>query len=365
MDEARDIVKLALPFAAGILTISCLQLSHRHVSEMAFLSSAAVAAAMIHLLYCIERRKPVHISAILAMAFMAGVLVRATGDILDISRPATPGILEAADRLGRLMQESIDRIPFADSTTNAVIKALLTGERSDIPKEITAAFRNSGASHILALSGLHSGIIYLVISRLLSVLGNTRRAKVCRSLIIVLLCTAYSLATGAGASIMRALIFIIIRETALMTYRKADLKTVFAGSLLIHLALFPQDASSVGFQLSYAAIAGIAWIHPHLKAMWPDDGDSVPIMKRVWESASVSISCQLTTGPLAWFYFGTFPKYFILTNLIAIPLTSAIIPAALLTVLLSGMGICPEILVTATETAVEHLCSALEIISGM
>jgi competence protein ComEC len=133
--------------------------------------------------------------------------------------------------------------------------------------------------------------------------------------------------------------------------------------MIIQLTICPSDISNIGFQLSYAAIAGIAWIHPFLKDIWPEDSE--PILKRIWNSASISISCQLTTGPLAWFYFRTFPQYFILTNLIALPLTGMIIPAALLTSILSAMGICPNLLIQGTELLVNALCSSLEIIASM
>jgi predicted membrane metal-binding protein len=73
----------------------------------------------------------------------------------------------------------------------------------------------------------------------------------------------------------------------------------------------------------------------------------------------------LTTGPIAWLYFGAFPQYFILTNLIALPLTSLIIPAALLTLLLNTMGICPRLLIQGTEMLTDALCEALGIIASM
>jgi competence protein ComEC len=88
-------------------------------------------------------------------------------------------------------------------------------------------------------------------------------------------------------------------------------------------------------------------------------------MKRIWESAALSISCQITTGPLAWIYFGTFPQYFILTNLIALPMTSLIIPAALLTLVLDSMEICPHILIRATEALANALCGALGTIAAI
>jgi competence protein ComEC len=203
----------------------------------------------------------------------------------------------------------------------------------------------------------------MIVSKLSGILGNNRKAKVTRSILCIIVCSIYTSATGAGASIVRALIFVVITEISKILHRKPELKSIFASSLILHLIFRPGDIHSIGFQLSYAAIAGIAWIYPHINSLWPDEGKG--IMKRIWNGASLSISCQLTTAPLAWFYFGTFPQYFILTNLIALPLTTLIIPAALLTTILSSMGICPDILIHGTEMMVNALCSTLTIISDM
>jgi competence protein ComEC len=256
----------------------------------------------------------------------------------------------------------IDSMAFEDSQTNGMTKALLTGDRSGISSDTAEVFRNSGASHILALSGLHLGIIYGIVSRSLSIFGNSRSARIIKSLLTMLACGAYTLATGAGASITRAYIFIVVKETAAMAGRTVSLKGVLAVSMMLYLAFDPTAAADIGFQLSYAAMFGIAFIYPVLKKMWRNKWMG---MKWIWESAALSISCQITTGPLAWHYFGTFPQYFLLTNLIAIPLAGMIIPAALLTTVLSAAGCCPDIVITITEWLTQTMYEALRIIASM
>lgn len=359
MEGARDSVKLALPFAAGILSFSCLSLSIFHTHLAAGLTLVLVCSFAIHLLLSHKTG----ILEITILGCLTGIFVRANHNLIMLTYPEISSLTASAESIGQTLQNWIDNIEFKNPDTNALIKALLTGNRGQIPDHITQAFRTSGASHILALSGLHLGIIYLIISKLLSLAGGNPKARFVQRVLCILTCTIYSLATGAGASIIRALIFVIIREISRLLHRQPDLKDILASSLIIQLTFFPSDISNIGFQLSYAAIAGIAWIHPYLKEIWPEDSD--PILKRIWDSASISISCQLTTGPLAWFYFGTFPQYFILTNLIALPLTGLIIPAALLTTALSAMGICPNLLIQGTEMLVIALCSSLEIIASM
>lgn len=266
--------------------------------------------------------------------------------------------------IGQSFQYAIDRIPFRNQDVNSLIKALLTGNRQALPHTFTEAFRASGASHILALSGLHLGIIYGIILKATSIIGNSTPAKLARAIITIVICCIYTLATGAGASITRALIFITLRETGKIMTREPDLKDTLTRSLVIQLAARPYDIIDIGFQLSYAAMAGIAWIHPLLKKLWHEEDHGFPL-KTIWESASVSISCQLTTGPLAYLYFKTFPMYFMLTNLLAVPLTGIIIPAGLLTMTLSAAGICPDLLITGTELAAEALIYILETIAAM
>ena len=363
MEGARDSVKLALPFAAGILSFSCISLSIFHTHLAAGLSFVLVCSFAAYILSSHKTRDRIRLLEICILGCLAGIFVRANYSLTTITYPEISSITESAGNIGQTLQNWIDSINFKNSDTNALIKALLTGNRGQIPDHITQAFHTSGASHILALSGLHLGIIYLIISKLLSLAGGNPKARLVQRVLCILTCTIYSLATGAGASIIRALIFVIIREISRLLHRQPDLKDNLASSLIIQLTVFPSDISNIGFQLSYAAIAGIAWVHPYLKEIWPEDSD--PILKRIWDSASISISCQLTTGPLAWFYFGTFPQYFILTNLIALPLTGLIIPAALLTTALSAMGICPNLLIQGTEMLVIALCSSLEIIASM
>ena len=363
MDEARDIVKLALPFTAGTLSFSCLSSDIKYLYFAAGTSMLMLTTLMLLSLWQSQKMRNRRQWEVIFMVFVAGFYIRATDELTSLTEDGS--MWAFAEHIGSTMQTWIDNIGFRDANTNAVMKALLTGNRKDIPTETVNAFRTSGASHILALSGLHLGIIYMIVSRILSVAGNSPSGKVLRAIACIALCTIYSYATGAGASIIRALIFITVREVGILLHRAPDLKSTIASSLIIHLTICPSDISSIGFQLSYAAIAGIAWIHPWLSGLWPDDSKGKPLMRKIWESASVSISCQLTTGPLAWHYFGTFPQYFMLTNLIAIPLTAVIIPVSLLTMSLHAAGICPDILILCTEKLIAVLCRALSIIASM
>ena len=189
-------------------------------------------------------------------------------------------------------------------------------------------------------------------------------ATATRCFLNLFICSAYTLATGASSSITRALCFIILKEIGTITDRPSKLERIFRKSLMIQLIINPASILEVGFQLSYAAMAGITWIHPLLQKIWPEESN-IPIAKKIWDTASVSISCQLTTSPLAYYYFESFPKYFLLTNLIALPLTGIIIPVSVATTALSAIGICPDIMIELTEKVTGCLIFALKTISQM
>jgi competence protein ComEC len=366
MTIEREIAGFAFPFAAGVTAVvipgasPCIISPTYHI-----IASVTILVSSTLLLYSRQYRwrENIQWGLIILCALGCGALIGLSGTEMQVSEINSLSSLRmtAAKSCERL-QDLIGSIPFTDEDTAGILRALLTGDRSGIRPEMTQAFRDSGASHILALSGLHLGIIYGLVRKLLSFTGNSITARRSASVLTILICGFYTLATGAGAPITRAFIFILIYEAARMTGRFSSLKTVLAASLIVHLAFDPTAVSEIGFQLSYAAIFGIAYIFPWLRKMWRNDW---PGLKWIWESLVLSISCQITTGPLACYYFGTFPQYFLLTNLISVPLAGLIIPASLLTVALTALGCCPSIVMEITEWLVGALTDSLSIIASM
>ena len=374
MNVARDIAGFALPFAGGVLltalagTISCTNAGIIHLITLLCLFGTCITLlARKHL-----RLTPIVTqSLILSCACLCGMLSGLTELSMEHGLPAS-WVEGIAARFGERMKNAIDSIGFRSSESNALIKALLTGDRSALTAEISEAFRDSGASHILALSGLHLGIIYGALSWALSILGNSVYISRLRSIFIILACGFYTITTGAGPSIVRAFLFIVLGETARMSGRGHNLRDILMSALMIQLIFAPHSVRSVGFQLSYAAIAGIAFIYPWMKEFWPSDNATTIAghclgkgMKGLWNSMALSISCQITTGPIAYLYFGTFPRHFLLTNLLALPLTSLLIPTAILTLVLSVIGWCPTWFINMTESLVNALIWSLKVISTM
>ncbi len=359
MVEARGIETLSISFTAGVIAGTMLSGSH-------FMLPCALL--LVIALPCLAQKKLMHANGTLSLAILSGTFLLA--GIFCAWNALQPGvslhfrIQDWADGAVGQLRAYIDTLPFRNPGTPALLKALLTGDRSGLSQETITIFRASGASHVLALSGLHIGIIYLIFDKLTRVLGASPAARRIRFGLIVLGAGFFTLMTGAGASIVRAFLFIVINETLHLLGRPRKAVRVLCLALLIQLVLDPAAVREVGFQLSYLAMAGIFLLYPLLEAWYPASVSWDPFRK-IWSMAALSISCQLFTGPLAWLRFHSFPRYFLLTNLMAIPLTTALMGVAVVTVALGGLSCCPDLLIKATDGLCRLLVWVLEIIASM
>lgn len=395
MNEEKEIAGIALPFTLGIgISAALSPIVTYHSALYGSILTMAFLVLATFFLYrnSVGARSDREIYAVVAFAALfAGMLcMNAACCRLDFST----GISESMRSCGSAAGGFIDSMPFKSADTNALLKALLTGDRSGLSHGCTEAFRKSGASHILALSGLHIGIIYGLVAKIISLVGRSTVARRFRSAINISVCLFYVLCTGAGHSIVRAFLFILLSEIALLSFRSRNLKSILFSALFIQLAIEPEAISSVSFQLSYAALAGIAFIHPPMAKLWTGyvsagtatdsersggrqttadadlDATHKPrgLMYRIWSLCTLSISCQLTTAPLAWHYFHSFPRYFLLTNLLAMPLAGILIPAAIVCILVFALfpdTLCSGLALKATEWLAQTMQTTLNIISNM
>jgi len=214
----------------------------------------------------------------------------------------------------------------------SILSALVLGDRENIDPEIKSEFANSGAIHILAVSGLHVGIIYFVFSFLLKFLKTHRKGRLARLFILLAIIWIYAFITGLSPSVQRAATmfsFIAIGENI---NRQNNIYNTLAASAFLLLLVNPNLLFEVGFQLSYAAVLSIVFFQPmiyhtiYISNWWLD---------KIWGLLTVSLAAQVGVSPLSIFYFHQFPVYFWLTNLFAIPLTTLIIYTAFLLLTLS------------------------------
>lgn len=398
MTETADIKPLALAFTFGAASGLLLSRISMHAAYISSATSLLVALTLT-LITSADRRQ----AEILLLFLTAGVFCAATSTLTSLGavagKPLFAGL--AAD-----FRSMISSIPFPHEGTAPLVNALLTGDRSSLDDSVMNSFRDSGASHILALSGLHLGIIYGILLKVTSIFGKHPTIKAVRSLIIISLCGIYTLATGASPSLVRAFLFILVNETARLTHRSNNPLRVYCAALFIQTVINPQVISSTGFQLYYLAMAGIFLLYPALKKWYPQEeaaGDMLiendagltesdglegvmidkgccramrcrtswmktivsAAPRKIWDAAALTISCQVFTGPLAWWKFGTFPKYFLLTNLLSLPLTSAVMLLSVSTSVLFAIGICPDFLISLTDSSASLLLFIMKVISSM
>lgn len=212
-----------------------------------------------------------------------------------------------------------------DADAQGVLRALTIGDRGGLSRDLRDAYRDSGAMHLLALSGLHVGLVYALLRQLLAPLGGLPAVRLLRSLVVLGFLWTYAVITGLSASIVRAVLMISFYELSTWLSGGRDALTALAGSAFLLILFRPESPRDIGFQLSYAAVLSILLLHPRLNACLQTRSR---LLGKLWELLSISICCQATCGVLAWLYFGTFPRYFLLTTLLAVPLTPAVLYAA-------------------------------------
>jgi len=365
MDVERDIVWLSVPFVTGLASAAFIPSGEAYYLKAA---TGISISAILLFLYC--RKGNRHIAG--AFLFLVlGWFCYQNSTLCGMTGASS--LIHPSDAFAPL----IEKCAFSDKT-DALLKALLTGDREALDSGTIQAFRKSGASHILALSGLHLGIIYGILTKLLSILGNSRPSSFIRSALIITACALYCTMTGCGPSIIRAFIFITINEISHhYSGRKKRPEAILCTAMTLQLTINPLVIKSVGFQLSYLAMTGIVLIYPMMEKWYPSDGGRLDIMKRIWNSAALTVSCQIFTAPLVWITFRTFPKYFLLTNLIALPMTEMLIVSSVVCIGINSLATIPAISAIpfaenvtniakkAVEWGTESLCFHLDVIGNM
>lgn len=203
-----------------------------------------------------------------------------------------------------------------------VCEALLLGYTAELNDEVISAFSSTGAMHVLAVSGLHVAIIYLVLDFMFSFLNRNQLQKIMRALIIIFLIWCYAIITGLSPSVLRAAVMFTIIISSKVFQRHTSIYNTLACSCTILLCYNPYLITEVGFQLSYLAVVGIVYLQPKIYGLFITKNW---LLDKAWMITAVSLAAQIFTFPLGLLYFHQFPVYFFISNLIVIPLTTLII----------------------------------------
>lgn len=214
----------------------------------------------------------------------------------------------------------------------AVLAALTLGYTDALQPDLLKSYSATGATHILSVSGLHVGIVYAVIFFLLGFLSKTRSGRIIRAVIVSLFIWMYAFLTGLSPAVMRAALMITFVAAGTCSDKKSQTVNTVLISAFLLLLLNPNLLFNIGFQLSYSAVLSIVFFQPKIsKLLFVKNS----FLKKVWDLTAVSIAAQIGTAPFALYYFQQFPNYFLLTNYVAIPISTVIIYLAMALLFLS------------------------------
>ena len=256
----------------------------------------------------------------------------ATTFLLPSSWQSLPVSLDSLSRTDRIslramrMRESllsrIHSLRGMSAEERAVVAAMTLGDKSGLTVELKETYSVTGASHVLALSGLHLGIIYFI----LTLLFSRRRVHAMGQAAVVVTIWGYVFMVGLPASAVRAAtMFSLCSLVSMLNRDRMSLNTISFAAVVM-LAANPLYLWDVGFQMSFMAVIGIlVFYNPFYRCLSGRCVWGVRMFRRLWALTSVSVAAQLGVAPLIAYYFGRFSCYFILTNIIAVPLTTLII----------------------------------------
>jgi len=203
----------------------------------------------------------------------------------------------------------------------AVLNALFLGDKSLLTYEQKSAFSDAGAMHLLAVSGLHVGIIYMLLIGVIQSVGFKKKTFF-SALIIIIVLWIYAFITGFSPSVLRASLMFSILEIGRISNRQTGIFNLLGASMFIILVIEPLSVFNIGFWLSHCAVASIVCFYPRINAWF--HFKFLPF-KWIWSIIAVSLAAQLGTLPISIYTFHEFPLYFIITNVILIPIVSPIL----------------------------------------
>lgn len=242
-----------------------------------------------------------------------------------------------------------------------VSSALILGQRSLLLPDTRDAFANAGAIHVLAVSGLHVGIIYLALVGIFARIFPGRRWRLLNLILILIVLWFYAGVTGFSPSVMRAATMFSFIAMGKHSGYKANIYNMLAASAFLLVIINPAILTEVGFQLSYLAVTGIVFFFKPIYGLlifkrWLPD--------KIWSLLVVSFTAQLATFPISIFYFGQFPNYFLLANLIVIPGAMLSLWAGLALILIHAIPILNILVAIVLKSVLWVLITFIEWISS-
>ena len=347
VSEKAPLVKIAVSLMAGIVLAKYL------VVPFALFPLLVVVVLSA---FCLWRYEHLQSAAIVLCFVVLGALLmqrsqQESPQPSRLDRSKTYFLEQRAKLLDRLSESGVD------GSVYAVVAAMTLGDKSQLTRELKDTYAVSGASHILALSGLHLGILYTLLSLLLS----RRRWQVLSQVVIIVCIWLFVFLVGMSASVVRSAVMFTVYALLSLGHRDKMSVNTLAFAAIVMLLLNPKSLFDAGFQMSFMAVLAILLFYPLFESVW-----SQPflfdhrIFKWLWTMLAVSCAAQIGVAPLIAYYFGRFSNYFLLTNLVVVPAATLILYLSLLVFLIPSLA---YLLIYIVE-ALNHLLSWIATLPG-
>jgi competence protein ComEC len=216
----------------------------------------------------------------------------------------------------------------------AVAGALLLGYVDEVDNDLMNDYSATGVMHILSVSGMHVGMIFLVLDKLMAFLDKRKNGGYVKACLVIVFVWLYALITGLSPAVMRAAGMLSLLVTGKAMKRHPNTLNVLAASAIFLLIWQPVLLADPGFQLSYLAVGGIVLLYKPVYDLYVPENI---MLDKVWSIVAVSIAAQIATLPLCLYYFHQFPNYFMFTNIIVIPLSNLIIYTGILAIAIGNI----------------------------
>ena len=247
-------------------------------------------------------------------------------DYINILHENKKSFFSGLDSLRKKLLAVIkSRVP--NKSEYGLLEALLVGFTDDLDPEILKSYADSGVIHIIAISGLHLALICHILQVLLIRTGPEKSSKWIKLIILTVGLWSYALLAGGSPSVIRAAAMFSLVIFAKNILREIGLYNALAASAFLLICFDPFWIWDTGFQLSYAAVLSLGLFSQPVRNLLPLKNK---ILVSIWGAASVSIAAQLLTTPVSIYYFHRFPSYFMVANLLAVPLSSGILVGGIL-----------------------------------
>lgn len=280
---------------------------------------------------------------------------------LDISKIESHNLKSRSWELREQLISDLKKYDFGENEI-AVFQALILGQRREISNALYKDYAAAGAIHILAISGLHIGILLIILNFLFRAFDRIKYGKLIKAIILIFLLWSFAVLTGLSASVVRAVTMFSFIAIGLQLKRKTSVLNSLFLSLFILLLINPYYIFQVGFQLSYLAVFSIIVFQPLIYGLLKS---KIKFIDYLWKLSSISIAAQIGVIPLSLYYFHQFPGLFLLTNLIILPFLGLILAFGIIVILLTSINSLPVFIAELFDLILRLMNGFIKWIAGI